>query len=264
MTDSSTPNKPKFPSADELFANRGFSGRGASEQRDKQRSAYEAVVLAHADLDKANAELREQLAQANQQLEAAKERNRVQAEVTDTGLRRVRADVVKGGRILAQLAYLMSNAEFTTQSELTPSFRGRPGGITFTYVNSFGTFQLRSGSDLDARTLRVTPADRSRRPVEIRLVDGDIPADGFLVLQALLNLDTTGQLPKRAADVYRAKSASLSAMDGLLVMVSHCGNSDCSFCNWVTRRAADGSPDLSVANLGKIRDMLRQPRDGQH
>jgi hypothetical protein len=139
-----------------------------------------------------------------------------------------RKHTAMGYLVLAGLAHMMSAHELTPTIET--NWIGRTGSQ---FVNSYGLFELTFG---DTSKIRVTPTDKTRRPIVFDLDEYGLTPMAVLGIMAHLGLPSDGQLPKRAARALRTERASSTdeatlidqaTADLLKVLATDCGNPLC-------------------------------------
>jgi hypothetical protein len=121
--------------------------------------------------------------------------------------------------VLAELTFLMSDDEFTTEARANMD-----GYHYFVFTNSYGVFELkffRWGNP----TITVTPADTKRSPIDIELDSSGLTPAAVLMLRGHLGLPDDGNLPKRAAQQLRQEPAESQAD------LPGCGNPNCPVCS---------------------------------
>jgi hypothetical protein len=186
---------------------RPAGARRPSAAEIKKREAYEAqqreragkLIDDNAALQQEVADLKRQLAAAQDELAAANERNMAAAKRADqitTDLRNQKTAVLKAraaAEIQADLSCMMPG-------ELRPTLKWEPspsGGIySYQFDNEHGTFRLKF--TVGVTKLEVTPSDMSRRPREVDVSYEGIPDESVERLIGILGLPADTSLPSRA------------------------------------------------------------------
>ncbi|HSW91429.1 MAG TPA: hypothetical protein VLG09_02190 [Candidatus Saccharimonadales bacterium] len=187
-----------LPSVDEVYPEwvreAGKKGRITAAEKaakaaiNQRRAIYEATLnglIAQAagvgDLEHNSGVRENYIAQREESLRRAGERERV-----------TMTNVLLGQRTLAQLAAMMKG------HELEPMPHAQWDLVT-QFVNHYGTFELNFGH---APVVLVTPRNKTRAPLLLKLDTEGMTVEAVLMLQAHLGLDTSA-LTKRARAVLR-------------------------------------------------------------